>query len=145
MDPTRSSARAERSMASIVLAKVGGAGSFAILSISARFWFIAASSAASNSATTTLSKGGTPPYDPVQAASNAGPFVAGTARAESATEPAEYTATGLGMGRVHAIASSAATRVNARDRRIEADMGTGRVKGHTTIVSGDPPIPPPRR
>src|SRR5687767_1361130 len=132
-------------MASMVLAKVGGAGSFAILSSSARFSFIAASRAGSKSATATLSKGGTPPYDPVQAASNAGPFAAGAIRAESATEPAEYTAAGLLMGRAHAIASSAATRVNARDRRIEADMGTGGVKGHTTIVSGDPPIPPPRR
>src|SRR5688572_1415213 len=119
-------------MASMVLANVGGAGSFAILSISARFCCIAASRAGSNSATTTLSNGGTPPYDPVQAASNATPFAVGTARAESATDPAEYTATGLDMGRVHAIASSAATRVNARDRRIEADMGTGGLKGHTT-------------
>jgi len=45
----------------MVFSKVGGAGSFATLSISARASVIAASSAGLNCSTLTLSNGGTPP------------------------------------------------------------------------------------
>src|SRR5258706_5168476 len=52
----------------MVFSKVEAAGSFAILSTSARFSVIAASSAGLKRTTCTLSKGGTPPYGPSQLA-----------------------------------------------------------------------------
>ena len=55
---TRSSVRPLRSMASIVLAKVGGAGSAAMASISARASFSAASKAGSKCRGAMRSKGG---------------------------------------------------------------------------------------
>src|SRR5436190_14594689 len=53
----------------MVLSKVGGAGSFAILSISVRFSAIADSSAGLKYSTLTLSNGGTPPKGPCHVAS----------------------------------------------------------------------------
>src|SRR5436190_2824337 len=67
---TRSKVRPAVSSGTIVFAKVGAAGSFAILSMSARFSAIATSSAGLNDATWTLSKGGTPPYGPAHSASS---------------------------------------------------------------------------
>ncbi len=58
---TRSRARPERSRPAIVFSKVGGAGSPATLSISARASAIAVSSAGLKSSTLTFSNGGTPP------------------------------------------------------------------------------------
>src|SRR5687767_11943405 len=59
----------DRSSATRVFSKVGGAGSFAIFSTSASCSAMAASSAGSNSETCTLSNGGTPPWGPVHGAS----------------------------------------------------------------------------
>src|SRR5687768_7707595 len=61
---TRDAVRPARSWAAMVLSKVGGAGSDAMLSISARFSRMAASSAGSKCATRISSNGGTPPYGP---------------------------------------------------------------------------------
>jgi hypothetical protein len=61
MLPTRSSMRPAFSIASIVLAKVGAAGSPAMRSISARHSAIAASRAGLKYSTFTWSNGGTPP------------------------------------------------------------------------------------
>src|SRR5215212_7282642 len=66
MLPTRSSMRPLRSMASMVLAKVGGDASFATRSICARCSDIACSSAGLKCSTLTWSKGGTPPWGPDQ-------------------------------------------------------------------------------
>src|SRR5687768_18216825 len=53
-------------MAAIVFSNVGGAGSLAMRSISARLSAIPASSAGLKCSMRALSKGGTPPYGPLQ-------------------------------------------------------------------------------
>ncbi len=66
-------------MATIVFSNVGAAGFDAILSISARFSAIAASSAGLKSSILTLSNGGIPPYGPTHFSKSgfaAGAFVA---------------------------------------------------------------------
>ena len=60
----------------MVFSKVGGAGLFAIASISFSSRTMAASRAGAKSATTTLSKGGTPSKGPVQGASRGAPSAA---------------------------------------------------------------------
>src|SRR5437762_1291795 len=66
---TRSSALPARSIAVIVLSKLGGAGSAAMRSTSARFSAIAASSAGLISAGLNFPNGGIPPQGPVHGAS----------------------------------------------------------------------------
>src|SRR5687768_1151080 len=63
---TRSSVRPAFSMAARVFSKVGGSVLFAMASISRSVSAIPASRAGLKCSTLTLSKGGTPPYGPVQ-------------------------------------------------------------------------------
>ena len=67
---TRSRVSPVRSIAAMVLSKVGAAGFLAMPSISARFSAIAASSAGPRSLTLNRPNGGTPPHGPVQGASS---------------------------------------------------------------------------
>src|SRR5688500_20051554 len=90
-------------MAAIVFSKVGGDGSFAMRSTSARFSAIDASSAGPRCSGRALSNGGTPAYGPDQGASNgfaaaaaeplvisAAPAVTAPARSAAAAAPARY-------------------------------------------------------
>src|SRR5277367_309992 len=73
-----------RSKATIVFSKLGAAGFWAALLISARFSAMAACSAGLKSATLTLSKGGTPPAGPVQGLSSGLTFIGADCDLETA-------------------------------------------------------------
>src|SRR5438477_4143901 len=68
MAPARSSAFPVRSIATIVLSKLGAAGSAAMRSTSARFSALASSSAGFRSLILNVPNGGTPPHGPSQGA-----------------------------------------------------------------------------
>ena len=96
--PTRFNRRPLRSIASIVLAKVGVASLSAIASTSRRCSAIAYSKAVGNSSGVTRSKGGRPSNGPGQSASNTLSGIAGLA----------WAASGWAVCAISAVAPSAA-------------------------------------
>src|SRR5882724_1543073 len=135
---TRPKVRPARSNAATVLLKSGVAGFAAIASISFRFSAIEASRAGLNWSTWIRSKGGTPPYGPVQGASRGLP-----AAAEEGAIIARATRT-RAAARRNALHLSIGRALLRKGRRAERRHSTARGPGCLERIARvlDAPWPP---